>query len=116
VSLDIPAEPYEPHDFVNEPRNLLELRFAQFHLANPGIYDTVLKYTLQARARGYRNFGIKAIWEVIRWECGTPNNPTDEFKVNNNHCPYYARLVMRNHPELKGFFRVRGTASEKEEE
>jgi hypothetical protein len=31
----------------------------------------------------------------------------EDFKINNNHRAYYARLWMREHPQYDGFFRTR---------
>jgi hypothetical protein len=36
-----------------------------------------------------------------------------EWKLNNNWTPYYARKLMANEPELKGFFEIRPLKHEK---
>ena len=36
-----------------------------------------------------------------------PRNKSTEWKINNNFAPHYARLIMEQEPDLKGFFEVR---------
>lgn len=79
--------------------------FLRYHFDNPHIYDAFRSYALRAIARGYRHWGAKGVFEVIRWESAVRGD--DEFKINNNYTPLYARLFMNEHPEHEGFFRLR---------
>ena len=78
-------------------------QFAAFHKANPDVYTQLHKYALDARAAGRGRIGIAMLIERFRWY--TYTETTDpEFKVANNHKPYYARLLMRNDPRLADLF------------
>lgn len=77
-------------------------QFVQYHLDNPHIYQEFKKFTFKAMAKGFKHYGAKAIFEIIRFETGVKGN--DQFKVNNNYTPYFARLFEKDHPEHKDFF------------
>jgi hypothetical protein len=79
--------------------------FLQYHRDNPHIYEAFRRITIRAIQRGYRHWGAKGAFEVLRWETGVAGN--DEYKVNNNYTPLYARMFANEYPEHAGFFRVR---------
>lgn len=80
--------------------------FLQFHNANPHIYEIFKTLVSQTSRKGYQHFGCRSFIEKIRWEI-ILNGSDPDFKINNNHGPYYARLYMLDHPHMKGFFRIR---------
>lgn len=55
-------------------------------------------------------FGAKAIIEIIRWDTMVHERDIT-FKVNNNHAPDLARLIMARFPEFDGFFSIRGSVN-----
>lgn len=87
----------------NEPRNENEAKFRRFHAANPHVYDLLEKFAFKAIAAGREHYGVKALFEIIRWH--TSIHTTDNaFKLSNTHAPYYARLFHKNNPKHAGFF------------
>ena len=86
--------------------------FIRFHQDNPEIYDLYVKYAFQLRDAGRENYGSKAIVERIRWHVNVETQSKDEFKINNNHTAYYARMVMMDYPELEGYFRIRSARND----
>lgn len=89
--------------------SLLLRRFFAFHRANPHVYRHLERLALRLRARGAPHYGIKALFEGLRWEIalGQITDIGDGLKLNNNHTAYYARLLELHHPELAGWFRSR---------
>ena len=82
--------------------------WVEFHRANPAVFDIFLEFSRRARARGVKRLGARLIGERIRWHIAVET--TDhEFKLNNNHLPYYSRLAMLVSPELEGVFSRRDT-------
>lgn len=81
-------------------------RFADFHAANPHVYGLLRSLALQLRAQGYQKYGMKALFEILRWQSRLQTNG-DAFKLNNIYTAYYARLLMSNEPVLAGFFETR---------
>ena len=94
-------------DELGRPSDLAR-RFLAFHRDNPTVFDLVARYTLQMAARR-PYYGIGAIFERVRWDIALTTQSDDDLKLNNNHRPYYARLVCECYPELRArrFFRNR---------
>jgi hypothetical protein len=85
----------------------LAARFATFHAENPRVYDLLVRFTRQLKARGYEHCGISLIWERMRWEMALNVTDPDGFKLNNDWRSRYARLIMRQEADLAEFFRTR---------
>lgn len=86
-----------------------EAAFRKFHGANPRIYVRIRRFALEALASG-KKVGMRAIWERMRWSYLVESKSDDDYKLNNNHTPHYARLLMQQEPALAGFFETRGAA------
>lgn len=84
----------------------LEAAFEEFHRDNPGVYEIFKRFAHKALLSGRQHFGVSAVWERLRWETMIETQG-DEFKLNNNHRAYYARMYMRDFPAAAGFFRTR---------
>lgn len=87
-------------------------RFEEFHQANPHVYREIVRRSLRLRRRGVKRFGMKAIFEVMRYDYALQTQG-DEYKLNNNYTAHYARLVMAEVPELEGLFELREQVSKK---
>lgn len=81
--------------------------FRSFHRDQPEVYRRLVDLARRAAAKGKR-VGVRALWEKLRWdtEVGDPDR-RDGFKLNDHHAPYYSRLMMRDEPDLAGFFEIR---------
>lgn len=86
-------------------------KFYKYHENHPEVYKLFVKKTLEAIKKGFKHFGSKGIFEQIRWENGGEVKK-DGYKLNNLYTPYYSRLFEKDHPEHKGFFRMRKVKSE----
>jgi hypothetical protein len=84
----------------------LDVRFAEYHQANPHIYDAIVDICREWKAAGQSRIGMKMVIEVLRWQRGIRSTDED-FAVNNSMGSRYARLVMANEPDLVGFFETR---------
>lgn len=86
----------------------LEERFLAFHRANPWVMRRLVEMSRTLVGRGRRRIGIGMLFEVLRWDYYRhTDDPTSEFKLNNNHRAYYARAIMADHPDLKDLFETR---------
>jgi hypothetical protein len=97
--------------FPDDPSNPLVAAFEKFHAENPKVYELFSKFALQAIAAGRTRFGARMIWNRIRWYTAVETSDPD-FKLNDHHSPYYARMFMRDHPRYEGFFETRRTQDE----
>ncbi len=95
------------------PRKTTQERFEEFHRRHPHIYRLLLTYAREAKQRGFRQYAIKTIWELVRWHSDviTGTGAKEEFRLDNNYPSFYARLLMRNEPDLAGFFHTRESRS-----
>ena len=84
----------------------LERQFREFHGKNPEVYNELLENALKLKRAGREVYGIKSLIEVVRWHRNISTRG-DDFKINNNFAPYYARLIMSRVSELDGFFNLR---------
>lgn len=84
-------------------------RFVKFHIANPHIFDQLKKMALVLKKVGHKRWGMRNLWEKLRYDLAIANNSgSSEYKLNDHFPPFYARLLMRDVPELDGFFEIRG--------
>lgn len=83
-------------------------RFEHFHQENPKVYEVLVSYARQIRARGFRRYSIKTIWAVMRWHYDTgTRGPEEHFKLDDRYYSRYARKIMEQEQDLKGFFNTR---------
>ena len=82
-------------------------RFTAFHTDNPQVYAYLRDCALQLRRRGVKHWSMRNLWECLRMDYAVCTNG-EPFKLDNNHAPFYSRLLMESEPELRGFFEVRG--------
>ena len=102
---------YNPAGLMLEPKKpklprSSEARFLAFHKAHPEVYGKLRRMAL-LRTSWAKKPGIRMFWEHLRWDLFMDNDGRN-FKLNNNYPPHYARLLMKQEPELKGFFETRG--------
>jgi hypothetical protein len=79
--------------------------FEKFHHNNPEIYTMFVDFSKQAAVKN-SYYSARGIFHRIRWETSV-NSDDRQFKLNDIWTAYYARKFMEDHPEHKGFFRLR---------
>ncbi len=93
-----------------EERPGLKAAWWEFHRANPHVYAMFKRFTFEVLRR-HTHYSARAVVHRMRWHTSIEVVNDDEFKINNNHTPYYARLFMKDFPLHEGFFRTRETKS-----
>jgi hypothetical protein len=86
----------------------IEEWFQKFHKANPHIYSELSKMALQLKRAGRNHYGIKSLFETLRFHSAASTVP-EPYKLNNNFTAHYARLIMDNMSELENLFELRGS-------
>jgi hypothetical protein len=81
--------------------------FKKFHADNPWVYDEFKKLATQMKNSGRKRYSAEAILQVLRWHMDLQTTGV-EFKISNNFRSMYARLLVYNNPEFKGFFVMHG--------
>jgi hypothetical protein len=85
-----------------------EERFYKFHAENPEIYVELVRRATALIARGLFNFGVRLLWESMRFDYMISTaRGRDDFKLNDHAAPFYARLIMVREPHLADVFELR---------
>lgn len=108
VPLPIFGERLEPLRRVQSEKPLtIEEQFRLFHEANPHVARILARMALDLKQRGREHFGMKALFETLRFHSALQTAGGEEWKLNNNYTALMARLLMEQYPELDGFFELR---------
>lgn len=86
--------------------NELEIKFNQYNLNNPHVYNLFTKYANEVIGAGHERYSSKAIFERIRWHLSIETKG-DKFKLNNNYTAYYARKYIQDNPSRRDLFETR---------
>jgi hypothetical protein len=95
-----------------EPKQLALLedhiftKFVEFHAQNPAVYKRLRILALEWKDAGNDHGSINMLFEVIRHQDGLATRGS-QWKLDNDMRAEYARLLMANEPDLRGFFEVR---------
>jgi hypothetical protein len=95
-------------------RSKICVAFFRYHKANPDVYKELIKLVKEARRAGYDKWGIKAAFEVARWERRLDVNTRDKFKLSNEYGAYYSRLIMMQEPEFFGYLITKNSEADHE--
>ena len=76
----------------------------------PQVYDLLLRFAREMWARR-QPFGMKLLIERARWECKLNVDGHEEFKLNNSHTSYLARMLIEDCPELESYLEFRKVRS-----
>lgn len=68
----------------------------------PEIYRAYERLALDYASRG-EHFGINLLREQVRWHTWNFYKGKSPYKVRNSLAPYYSRMLIAAHPELKKF-------------
>jgi hypothetical protein len=84
-----------------------EARFREFHANNPEVYKELVDLARTAISKGKKKIGIRMLWEVMRWNRFLVTNDESQYKLNDHYHSRYARLIMRQEPDLSSIFELR---------
>lgn len=107
------AEPLAAGGTVDGNGGVLEVDappdFVAFHRAHPEVYDGLARLARRVvDAGGARHLSVRMLWETLRYETALGAGAGEEpYRLNNNHVPHYARLLMEREPLLGDLVEVR---------
>ena len=85
----------------------IQERFEKFHSENPEVYRLLVKFAREAKAAGRKHYGMKSLFERLRWHVDIELKGEHEFKLNNNYTSRYARRIRDLEFDLRDFFETR---------
>lgn len=81
-------------------------KFEAFNRDNPHVYQILVRLAREwVNRTGRRRVGIAILWERMRWELAVQTNEAP--KLNNDYRAHFARMIMRQEPDLEGLFELR---------
>lgn len=80
--------------------------FHAFHRANPWVVRELEKIAWEMIRSGRKKIGIQACVEIFRWETRR-HTISHDFKINNNFCSRYARMILDRNPHWGQVFELR---------
>jgi len=80
------------------------INFKKYDSKNPQVWEKFVEIAKRAKARGFKHYSANGIFELMRWHSDTRGK--GRYKISNNYRPDYARKMMQEYPEFKGFFRT----------
>ena len=82
-------------------------RFKEFHAKNPLVYKMFKRYFIQLidKSRG-KPLGSKLAFERTKFEILTTHK-VDQYKINNDFAPAYARLFIKENPAYKDLVKLK---------
>lgn len=80
----------------------LERLFLAFHTEHPQVLTLLAIRALNRVSKGEQRLSIKALFEEIRGIVF--DSPGARIKLNNNHTPFYVRMLVAEYPSLAGRF------------
>lgn len=83
-------------------------RFEAFHARHPEVYAYLVRLCYEIKAEGVERFGIRTLWENARWNFRRRKDGDEAYAWNDAYTSRYARLIVAQHPDLSGFFELRG--------
>ena len=92
------------------------IKYEAFKEANPWVMPALLQMVYKLHIQGHTHYGIAALVEVLRYQHATTNDPTSEFKFNNNYRAFMAREIMQENPIFEGFFSTRKSVADLSED
>lgn len=98
-----------------DPQTDNERAFAAFVAANPHVYRELEERALRLHRAGRRRIGVKAIIEAMRYDWAVRTDAPD-YKLNNSHTAFLARLLLHNRPELEGVIETRRAQADSHKE
>ena len=93
------------------PRNKHEQKYREWAATHQDVIGLFLLFARERMALG-RKFGMKALWERVRWEHPVSITRTDAYRLNNSHVSYVARDLLAIEPRLKDFIQTRRVTGE----
>ena len=85
----------------------IAFKFEKWVLDNDELVKSFIKFALIAKSKGHKKISAWLIVNRVRWETEIVGNGCD-YKINNNYISHLSRKVMREVPELEGFFTIKG--------
>lgn len=88
-------------------------QFDEFIEKHPEMWAEFVRYCRTLKfTRGFKHYSARTIISVMRFHSDVDSRPGDQFKINNNWSPYFARKLIEEDARFAGFFEFRKVKGE----
>lgn len=95
-----------PMNLVDKNRHLFTDAFCEWIGDNLHVFAAFSREAIKVKGIGFDHYAARTICEWIRHNTAVRSRK-DDFKINNNHIPYLARLFDLAYPKYAGLFEYR---------
>ena len=85
----------------------IQERSNAFHTGHPEVCACLLALCFELKRKGFERYGIRSLWERVRWHFQVEKKLGADFKLSEHFHSRYVRRILKDHPELGGFFELR---------
>jgi len=90
----------------------IQERFEDYHARHPEVYVYLVALVFQLVNKGFQHYGIRTLWEHMRWHFTVEKDMGEDFKLNDHYTSRYVRKLVAEHPEFDGMFELRTLRAE----
>ena len=100
----IAMETFQPgFDFNESPK---KAKWNEVKRKHPRLMAHLARISLELKHRGYARYSMDGVFHIARWDTGLSTGDFG-FKMNNDYTAYASRELMKDYPQLEGFFQTR---------
>lgn len=83
-------------------------KFERFHAKHPRVYKAFRAKALKLIGKKpTRVISGRMIFEAVRYDIFVQHDDEELYKMNNDYCPAYIRLFIKDHPAHEGLIRTK---------
>lgn len=94
------------YDLVTQNRDLFSDDFVDWLPENMHIYQAFVAEAIKVHNKGFKHYSARTIIHVLRHHSAVSENGS-QWKINDHHSPYLARLFDLVYPHKAGLFEYR---------
>ena len=92
--------------FLHDHKEKFSDEFIEWFPDNEHVWNAFVDEAFKIHKKGFKHYSAKTIIHVLRHHSAVAENGS-EWKINNNHSPYLARLFDLVYPHKAGLFEYR---------
>ena len=82
------------------------VKWAEVKRKHPRLLPHLARLALELKHRGHKRYSVDGLFHILRWETGATTGDLG-FKMNNDYTAFASRDLMKQYPQLEGFFQLR---------
>jgi len=101
-------------DKINQNKEIFSPEFIEWFPNNMHVWHSFVIETFKVHQKGFKHYSARTIIHVLRHHSAVSENG-NQWKINDHHSPYLARLFDLVYPHKAGLFEYRNVKGNKNE-